>query len=1172
MAVPVRRASSTVLHNASGTNAPVNYPTLAANDVLIAHVVAPSSAVHTPPPTEGWTLVDSRAQGTALRHSVWWKIADGTETGTSAFALATAATSSTQMHSFSGGLTRAPIVSSLASGAAGTSGTTLALAAFRVVPANTLLMTFGASASTGLWTPPTGYTEVTDASATGRSINVNQKTTPVAVNLSSGGATLTNATNNAAKVGISLGIRESVVETGPQFRSFKSIGFQSATATYGPVDPATHGKIEAGDLLLAHISTNANSTVNTVPAGWNLVNVNARQNSGTTLTEIVYYRICDGTELNANGTANTFTWVLAAAAVGQISIYHIKDNDPSAPIDAFNFRVNTVAGLTMAMPIVTTNGTNRLLLCMTSAVNFNSTLTEPAGWVEWLETASGTSPNGVDHDVEAQTLAAQGSNAAANVSNNTSALMIAMMVAVAPPSPVTDLPSAAQVDKITTIDAAPVVQLRSQATVAKTSTITPAPRLDRRSSATVAKTTTVVAQPVLEKRSAATLSRSSTITPAPVLDKASGASLARSSTLTPLPVLVKTSASTLARVSGIAAVPQLDRRSQATLARASTITPVSYLERRSSVTVARASTVTAAPALERRSAVTLSRTAAVAVAPIVHKLSQATVGRVSTIAAVPALTKRSQATLARASTIIPAPVLGKTSQATLARASTIAVAPVLQKLSQAALAKASGITPAPVLQKHSQVALAKTSAISPAPALEKASQVTVVRSSTVIPAPILGKASQVTVARRSTIVPAPILGKTSQVTVARVASVSAAPIREVRSQASVGKASTIAAAPLREAIGQATLARTSSISVVPATLKLASAALNRSMAISLIPRLEKRSQANLARLTQIFVAIAPPTVKASAANLHISQSIAVGPTHLSKTSSAVVARTTSIAPLPVRDVYSAATLSRLTQIFVAIAPPTVKASAATLSASRSIGVGPAHLLKRSIAVLARSASISAASLRDVYSAATLARTSTIHVALGPPQIHASAATLSMSRTIDVGQAYLVLVSSAQLSRAVSIAPVSFRDVRSRATLARSMQILVTVVPPTDKASAAEVIRSSNIDVGPVYLAKVGAAQLSRSTTIAAVPFKELFASATLARSTRITIVLAPYQRPGVPQGGVHVRDRIGGRASSAGRGRVRGGVRVEEPAQGGVGEQGNASGSVRVKYPIEGGV
>lgn len=163
--VGFRAASSANTGSGTATSVTVTKPAgVVAGDVMIAAVTLGSTTPTITAPT-GWTLVRTQVNGTAIRTSVYSKVAGAAEPVSYVFSFSAASRAAAAVSAYTGVDTTAPV-------AVNTGGTN-ASATAQVAPTATTTSTnqqvirvWGAKASV-TFTPPAGITERADVRATG---------------------------------------------------------------------------------------------------------------------------------------------------------------------------------------------------------------------------------------------------------------------------------------------------------------------------------------------------------------------------------------------------------------------------------------------------------------------------------------------------------------------------------------------------------------------------------------------------------------------------------------------------------------------------------------------------------------------------------------------------------------------------------------------------------------------------------------------------------------------------------------------------------------------------------------------------------------------------------------------------------------------------------------------
>lgn len=195
MAISVIDKTSATSGASAVSSLALTYPTLAANDVVVAQVhIASSTATITTP--SGWTLIRSDT-GNNRRSSLYVKVATGSESGTVAFALSSSVNAVGGMAAFRGVDTTTPIDTSAGqtNGSASTSCTAPTVTA---TASGGMLLTFSSGVGNVTFTPASGQTEQWDVTTTAGSSNCASEL--ATETLSASGATGTRASTMSGSV------------------------------------------------------------------------------------------------------------------------------------------------------------------------------------------------------------------------------------------------------------------------------------------------------------------------------------------------------------------------------------------------------------------------------------------------------------------------------------------------------------------------------------------------------------------------------------------------------------------------------------------------------------------------------------------------------------------------------------------------------------------------------------------------------------------------------------------------------------------------------------------------------------------------------------------------------------------------------------------------------------
>ncbi|HZR02677.1 MAG TPA: LamG domain-containing protein [Burkholderiales bacterium] len=186
---------------------------------------------------------------------------------------------------------------------------------------------------------------------------------------------------------------------------------------------------KAGDLLLAAVAARNAATV-TAPAGWTAVAA-LNTTSGTTLRQVVYYRVATGTE----PASYTFTLSSSVRTAGLIVAY--RGVDTANPIDVSAGQANASAS-TITAPSITPSVTGTMLVGLFSAAT-GTTISSAAGMAYRADVLSGGG-TGIAIGVFDQQQATASATGTRTATAGGSAVNIGQLVALRPasslPSPV----------------------------------------------------------------------------------------------------------------------------------------------------------------------------------------------------------------------------------------------------------------------------------------------------------------------------------------------------------------------------------------------------------------------------------------------------------------------------------------------------------------------------------------------------------------------------------------------------------------------------------------------------------------------------------------------------------------------------------------------------------------
>jgi len=339
------------------------------NDVMIASVgVSASSPTITAP--FGWTLVRQTTNATANANSlaVYRKVATAAEPAnyTWTFSASTGAVGGIQ--TFFNVDTVNPI--DVENGQTTPSGTTHATPSVTTTMANTMLVTSHTFSSSRTWTAPGGMTESFDArsipanNAAGQSIEGNRQVQAAA---GATGVKTANAGGNA------------------------DVGNTHILALRPALRIAQPAGTAQGDVMIAAIAVQPNTTAITPPAGWTLVN-RIDQPAATASSLAVYRRTAGATE------PSSYAWGVSGATFMVGGIQSFSGVDSVTPIDVQNGQT-TPSALTHATPSVTTTVANTMVVT-SHTLSSSRTWTPPAGMTESFDVASPAPNNAAGQALE----------------------------------------------------------------------------------------------------------------------------------------------------------------------------------------------------------------------------------------------------------------------------------------------------------------------------------------------------------------------------------------------------------------------------------------------------------------------------------------------------------------------------------------------------------------------------------------------------------------------------------------------------------------------------------------------------------------------------------------------------------------------------------------------------
>jgi type II secretory pathway pseudopilin PulG len=191
----------------------------------------------------------------------------------------------------------------------------------------------------------------------------------------------------------------------------------------------------AGDVMLAQLTVRNNicgAGGNTPPAGWVLittspVSTNGCLNSGTTISQAVYYKVAGGSE------PATYTWNFNSGR-STLGLAAFSGVDNTSPINVANGQVNT-SSTNIVAPGITTTVANTMLVGLFGHAHADA-INPPAGMTELYDVASGAGPNGATSEAANATQAAVGATGprTATSTGNNDAVNIGHLVALRPAS------------------------------------------------------------------------------------------------------------------------------------------------------------------------------------------------------------------------------------------------------------------------------------------------------------------------------------------------------------------------------------------------------------------------------------------------------------------------------------------------------------------------------------------------------------------------------------------------------------------------------------------------------------------------------------------------------------------------------------------------------------------
>lgn len=320
---PTNRISIT--NTAIGTAATahnVNMPsgTVSFGDLLLCQFSVPSNTAVTTP--SGWTLLNGMANGSSVGSYWYYKVAAGTESGTTVnFVTAASVQAVATVHQIQAGTYGSGLLYAASVGGTSASPQSPSLPIPWGNTQNTALTGFGSQFNiVGPPTYPAGYFNgdwAASSPTTGSNIVVSNASAIRVAAMASESPPGFSMVNSRAWVAhtVFIGPNGTPALNGPVVLGTTSTAFDADATSHLVAMPAT---VSAGDLLIMSIATHDVST-QTTPSGWTLV---AAGNSGGGVAGAqagIFYKIATGTE---GGT--TVDVVTSAAQRGSATVHRIQ--------------------------------------------------------------------------------------------------------------------------------------------------------------------------------------------------------------------------------------------------------------------------------------------------------------------------------------------------------------------------------------------------------------------------------------------------------------------------------------------------------------------------------------------------------------------------------------------------------------------------------------------------------------------------------------------------------------------------------------------------------------------------------------------------------------------------------------------------------------------------------
>ncbi|MBS0307637.1 MAG: hypothetical protein JSS58_01585, partial [Proteobacteria bacterium] len=218
-----------------------------------------------------------------------------------------------------------------------------------------------------------------------------------------------------------LSAHAAITFVGTSVQAFNSSAVSSLS--FSPPAGAT-----IGDLMLVQLAVRGGTGITslTPPAGWNVAA--DRVDNGTSLMQIVYYRVVTASE------TTPYTWSFTSnRAAGDMIVY--RGVDTSTPINASGGQANA-SSTSVTAPSITTTVTGTTLVGFFSTTNGGTSITAPCSPLPCMNgryaNQTGAGPNGVAIEISDATQAAAGATGSRTGTATVAADNIGQLVALKP--------------------------------------------------------------------------------------------------------------------------------------------------------------------------------------------------------------------------------------------------------------------------------------------------------------------------------------------------------------------------------------------------------------------------------------------------------------------------------------------------------------------------------------------------------------------------------------------------------------------------------------------------------------------------------------------------------------------------------------------------------------------